>query len=89
MRYKKAETVETCLFASSGSYTCRVSYQALFFRGIVVREDRLRKRNSVLPADRICPHCDVIKPNSRQWIITELWKGCKSCWMIQKRKLAK
>jgi rubredoxin len=45
-----------------------------------------RKRGSrltLLPANRRCPVCDVVKIESRKWVILEDGETaiCRSCWM--------
>lgn len=48
-----------------------------------MRDDRRRRREILLPASRVCPHCSKYKPSSRQWIALRSWVGCKSCWLLQ------
>ena len=61
-----------------------------------MRPDRLRKRNQVLPVDRLCIHCATVKLESRKWVVTVYvdksgqevqFIGCKSCWMLKKNRL--
>lgn len=43
------------------------------------REQARKKRDSLLPANRICPKCELPKLDSRSWVCREGLAICRSC----------
>lgn len=51
------------------------------------RAERKRiARQALLPKDRICPVCNTVKLNTRQWVITVDETICKSCFMLRSQQ---
>lgn len=44
------------------------------------KKRRYRQRRAAIPQDRTCPECNEVKINSRQWVVTEAFAVCLSCY---------
>lgn len=57
-----------------------------------LRDLRLREREDILPADRRCPRCGIVKLSSRQWVILhdgvwcERWRPMLHAWVRRKER---
>lgn len=45
---------------------------------------RQKKRESLLPQDRICPECGDMVLQSRRWVVKEKRVVCRRCWQKNK-----
>lgn len=45
-----------------------------------VREYKRAQRNKKIPADRVCPGCGKVKPNSKSWVLRSGKPArCRTC----------